>query len=1004
MSKARKTWLLLAACAGVALMGAQTAHAQLSGGSSNNTGSTCAGANNGDGFCGSSTQLLVNTGSQIQSRYAWNVNADTAAFSTRDTSGSATHHVNFSATAPGSYRVTINTSRSGMVQRNDDLLNCEGQAHISAITGTSNIALTSGGLGIAGGLDVNNGGGDNQQTLSGSNSGFIDRSSNGVTQSHALTFTWSGNVRSNSCEAAIRMGQQNGSTTDCGACEYPGIPSRTQGNDGHFVTVNFQSFCGNGIVDGLGEQCDLGSANGTFTVCCNTNCTRKTAGTACSTAAGPCDAVETCTGSSPNCPADGFLPTTSICRPSAGVCDLQETCTGTGPGCPFDFKAPPTTECRGAAGVCDAVEFCNGGNTCPTDTKLGSTTTCRGSGGVCDVAEVCNGSSNTCPTDTFASTSTVCRAAPGVCDQAENCTGTGPACPANTFKPSTTVCRAASGVCDLAENCTGTGAACPADSIQTAGVECRASAGVCDVAEQCNGTDKTCPNDSTAGAFVVCRPAVGVCDQTENCDGVNVACPADGKKGTSTVCRGSAGVCDVAEVCNGSSNTCPTNNFAATTVQCRGSAGVCDVAEFCTGSGAACPANTFQPSSTVCRGASDVCDVAENCTGSGAACPADAVENAGVVCRPSAGVCDVVEECDGVAKPCPADSVAGAFVTCRPAAGVCDQTDNCDGTNVNCPADAKKGTTTVCRGNAGVCDTVERCDGSNDACPSDAFLSTSTECRAQAGACDVAEHCTGSGAACPANGFAPSTQECRGDAGQCDVAESCTGSGPACPADGFEPNGTTCDDGNACVVGEACQSGACTGGVGEVCAACETCVPGTGCEEVPRNDCFLSTEPFRSKILIKDATPDAIDKVIWKWIRGEAVTNADFGDPTTTDDYAFCVYDANGLVMQAHVPAAGTCGTKPCWKALNGKGYKYVNSATTPEGIQKLLVKAGGAGLSKAILKGKGDNLLMPTTMPLILNVQAELRSSNGMCWSTIHTTTGTSRNDSTQFKSKDGN
>jgi hypothetical protein len=187
-------------------------------------------------------------------------------------------------------------------------------------------------------------------------------------------------------------------------------------------------------------------------------------------------------------------------------------------------------------------------------------------------------------------------------------------------------------------------------------------------------------------------------------------------------------------------------------------------------------------------------------------------------------------------------------------------------------------------------------------------------------------------------------------------------------------------------------------------AACETCVPGTGCEEVPRNDCFLSTEPFRSKILIKDATPDAIDKVIWKWIRGEAVTNADFGDPTTTDDYAFCVYDANGLVMQAHIPAAGTCGTKPCWKALNGKGYKYVNSAATPEGIQKLLVKAGGAGLSKAILKGKGDNLLMPTTMPLILNVQAELRSSNGMCWSTIHTTTGTSRNDSGQFKSKDGN
>src|SRR5262249_40438056 len=154
-------------------------------------------------------------------------------------------------------------------------------------------------------------------------------------------------------------------------------------DDGHFVTVAFTSFCGNGIVDGIGEQCDQGSANGTFTSCCTNQCLRKATGTACSLSAGPCDIVETCTGSSPNCPADGFAPSTTVCRPAAGVCDLPENCTGTGPGCGFDFKAGPTTTCRGAAGVCDAVEVCNGSsNTCPTDVKLGSTTTCRGSAGV----------------------------------------------------------------------------------------------------------------------------------------------------------------------------------------------------------------------------------------------------------------------------------------------------------------------------------------------------------------------------------------------------------------------------------------------------------------------------------------------------------------------------------------------------------------------------------------------------------------------------------------------
>jgi hypothetical protein len=363
-------------------------------------------------------------------------------------------------------------------------------------------------------------------------------------------------------------------------------------------------------------------------------------------------------------------------------------------------------------------------------------------------------------------------------------------------------------------------------------------------------------------------------------------------------------------------------------------------------------------------------------------------------------VCDVAEECDGVAKACPSDSAAGAFVVCRPAAGVCDQIENCDGANTDCPADAKK--TTVCRPASGACDVADSCDGASDDCPADGFASSATECRAAAGACDVAENCTGSGPACPADGFAASTVECRADTGQCDVADNCTGTGPACPADDFEPDGTACDDGNACVVGEECTGGVCGGGVGEVCTACETCVPGTGCEEVPRTDCFLATEPLRSKLLVKDTTPDTVDKVIWKWIKGAEVTTADFGDPLATDDYAFCLYDSTGIVMQASIPAGGTCGTKPCWKALNGKGFKYVDKEATPDGISKLLLKAGTTGLSKVILKGKGANLAMPI-MPFSLNVQAEVRG-NGMCWSTIHTATGTTRNDAGQFKSKDAN
>jgi hypothetical protein len=54
---------------------------------------------------------------------------------------------------------------------------------------------------------------------------------------------------------------------------------------------------------------------------------------------------------------------------------------------------------------------------------------------------------------------------------------------------------------------------------------------------------------------------------------------------------------------------------------------------------------------------------------------------------------------------------------------------------------------------------------------------------------------------------------CRAAVGSCDIAESCTGASTACPADQQQPNGTVCDDGNSCTANEACQAGACTGGV-----------------------------------------------------------------------------------------------------------------------------------------------------------------------------------------------
>src|SRR5262249_1752594 len=107
------------------------------------------------------------------------------------------------------------------------------------------------------------------------------------------------------------------------------------------------------------------------------------AGTVCRASAGECDIAEVCDGRSLDCPADAKQPSGTsctsdgnpctldqcdgtnvtcqhppgnagvVCRPSAGVCDVAETCTGTSPQCPADAFASSATECRAAAGVCD---------------------------------------------------------------------------------------------------------------------------------------------------------------------------------------------------------------------------------------------------------------------------------------------------------------------------------------------------------------------------------------------------------------------------------------------------------------------------------------------------------------------------------------------------------------------------------------------------------------------------------------------------------------------------
>ncbi len=365
-------------------------------------------------------------------------------------------------------------------------------------------------------------------------------------------------------------------------------------------------YCGDGILQSgapFSEQCDLGAANGTAGSCCTASCSFASSATVCRAAAGPCDAAESCTGSSATCPAD----------------------------------TKRTDECRAAAGECDVAEFCDGvSNVCPADAVRPSTFECRPAADVCDVAELCTGADVACPPDGFAPATQVCRPAAGVCDVVESCPGDAPSCPADAKR--TGECRAAGGVCDVAESCDGVTDDCPPDAFLPATVICRGSAGVCDVAENCTGSSAACPADAFVSSTTVCRPTSGVCDVDERCTGSSAACPADAFASATTVCRPSAGICDVAENCTGSSATCPSDGFESSDTVCRISAGQCDVAESCTGSSAACPADAFEPNGTSCNDAI-TCTIHDACVDG--ACVGDSMTCGDGVVQSACG-----EQCD----------------------------------------------------------------------------------------------------------------------------------------------------------------------------------------------------------------------------------------------------------------------------------------------------------------------------------------------------------------------
>jgi len=224
---------------------------------------------------------------------------------------------------------------------------------------------------------------------------------------------------------------------------------------------------------------------------------------------------------------------------------------------------------------------------------------------------------------------------------------------------------------------------------------------------------------------------------------------------------------------------------------------------------------------------------------------------------------------------------------------------------------------------------------------------------------------------------------------------------PSC-GDGILDGGESCDDGNV-VAGDCCDAscnfeasgGACDGGT--LCSAAGVCDGAGTCVAAPRGTCRIAG---KSILLLKDdAGDDGKDKLLFKWIKGQQTDQVDFGVPTGTTDYALCIFAGLTPALIAE-PQIAADAVK--WGPIGTKGYKYKDPSGASSGVQKVILKGGGAGKAKALVKGKGSGLPDPT-LGLATPVVAELvNSANNICFGATFGSEDVIKNDTAQFKAKD--
>lgn len=144
--------------------------------------------------------------------------------------------------------------------------------------------------------------------------------------------------------------------------------------------------------------------------------------------------------------------------------------------------------------------------------------------------------------------------------------------------------------------------------------------------------------------------------------------------------------------------------------------------------------------------------------------------------------------------------------------------------------------------------------------------------------------------------------------------------------------------------------------------------------------------------MFKNRSDDNNDKLLFRWLKGQATTTLDIADPTslTGPSTALCIYTgAAGTLFSEQIVPPGAM-----WQHGFDDGndrYLFKDPAASADGLRWMLLRAGGTGRARIMARGRGVNtpdFTLPfTDFPLVVQVH---QSDGPPCWGTTFTSAAT--------------